>query len=323
MLAFLAISFAAIAVNAQYGSNTANDAPSYQQPSYSNGPIYYPPVVYDSHFYWDYDSREHHAKSKQKMAPKNNWLFQGAHESRLTCQPFRDSQKQRSTHQSSATPSSTEDSPHSSSATETRRTSTFSSVSPRVRSVRYLYFPVRRNSTLDVRTAYTAAAGTSAGLVADCDRRDNRFIGPVINFNFTSLDFSVNVPVREVACIGLDKLPIVGTLTDKIVTAAGTGLAIGLNNGSLDIDDLFGRKKRDTAAEATTVAPAIVTDAAATVTEVAASGTTPELTSAEAAVASIDLSDGLSKEEAALIKDPKTAIKVGLAGIAKVLGSVF
>ncbi|CAI2355003.1 unnamed protein product [Caenorhabditis sp. 36 PRJEB53466] len=313
MLALLAVSLAVTTVTAQYGAS--NDAPA---SSYPTGPIYAPPIVFDDR-YWEFDSRERHHKKCPDLRTYLGTL-PGIPEQAFYPPIIR--------------------------YARFGRTLTALVVCDRDPKNTNVLF-ARRNETRDIRSARVAAFGTTAGLSLTCDRNERRYIGTVIDS--TESDFSNDVKITQFTCLGLNNVPFVGLqveLTNKEIAQIISGVlaASGTRRKREAVEEATTEAVTDAATDAATdvttdattdaatdaatdVTTDVTTDAATdATTDAATNAATDAATDAPATAASIesiDLTDGLSKEEAALVKDPLTAVQVAIANIAKLLGRVL
>ncbi|EGT55310.1 hypothetical protein CAEBREN_15524 [Caenorhabditis brenneri] len=213
MLAFLALSVAITTVSAQYGA--ANSPPA-AQPSYSSN-VYYPPVIYDSH-YWDYGSRERHHKECPKLTTYVG-SFPGIPDEAFYPPVIRYIK-------------------------EGRKTTALVVCDRNVKNFNGLF--ARRNSSVDIRAAYFVALGTTAAFTLTCNRDERRYEGLVVDLADPD-DFSKKVEVTQVTCVGLDKTPIGLEIEQGL-----PGLVLTIQ-GALEVlyTPAPGRKKREAAEEVT------------------------------------------------------------------------
>ncbi|PIC26950.1 hypothetical protein B9Z55_019363 [Caenorhabditis nigoni] len=308
MLVFLALSVAVSAVSASYGSGS-----SYNRPSYSSNPVYYPPAVYDSH-YWDYSSRERHHKECPKIT-----TFAG---------------------QLPGIPAEAFYPPVIRYVKYGKNVHALISCDKDPKNVNFLF--ARHNSSRDVRQTNLIAMGSTAGVVVKCDRDERRYEGVAIDLYDTD-DFSKTVDVTQVTCMGLDQ-SAVGLILELAVREFSSEIFAFMdfvdffNTGVPAVPDLPVRRKRDVSevstsapAEETTDAPTTGADANNEVTETpsAAAAVTDEATENSTAgsadvseAAKSDVTDAPDTTEAPAHGSPE-AVKQAAAKLGAILGRIF
>ncbi|CAL2045028.1 unnamed protein product [Caenorhabditis brenneri] len=207
MLAFLALSVAVTTVSAEYGA--ANNPPA-AQPSYSSN-VYYPPVIYDSH-YWDYGSRERHHKECPKLTTYVG-SFPG-----IPTEAFYP--------------------PVIRYIKEGKKTTALVVCDRNVKNFNGLF--ARYNSSVDIRAAHFVALGTTAAFTLTCNRDERRFEGLVVDMA-DLVDFSKKVEITQVTCVGLDKTPV-GLKVEEIIRE---DLILPIASALNDLLATTGRKKRE------------------------------------------------------------------------------
>ncbi|UMM35251.1 hypothetical protein L5515_007969 [Caenorhabditis briggsae] len=317
MLVFLALSVAVSAVSATYGSGS-----TYNRPSYSSNPVYYPPAVYDSH-YWDYSSRERHHKECPKIT-----TFAG---------------------QLPGIPAEAFYPPVIRYVKYGRNVHALISCDKDPKNVNFLF--ARHNSSRDVRQTNLIAMGSTAGVVVKCDRDERRYEGIAIDL-YDEDDYSKTVDVTQVTCMGLDNSAI-GLLLELAVREFSTEIFAFMNfvdffNTGVPAAPVIPpvRRKRDvsdvsTSAPAEETANDITAEATdAPTTGAAANNEVTETPSAPAAVtdkdtenstaasddvseaAKYDVTDAPDTTEAPAPGSPE-AVKQAAAKLGAILGRIF
>uniref|UniRef100_A0A1I7U777 Uncharacterized protein n=1 Tax=Caenorhabditis tropicalis TaxID=1561998 RepID=A0A1I7U777_9PELO len=309
MLVVLAISLAVSTVSAQYGGGAANNPPA-AQPSYSSNNIYYPPAVYDSH-YWDYSSRERDDKQCPQLTTYVG-EFPGIPDEAFYPPVIRYVKYGR------------------------RRTALIA-CDRSVKSINILF--ARYNSSRDIRKSHLVALGSTAGVTLSCDRDERRYEGIVIDLKDNNTanggDFSKKVEITQLTCLGLDKT-VVG-----IVAELGVKLLANNVAAYMDERDFFGpaaaaRKKREAVADETPVAettetPEVtenVTEGAVETTQAAVQNTDVPSVVTENVVQNTDApaavtDSNTSGSAAAPAPGTAEAIKASIANLGKILGQIF
>uniref|UniRef100_A0A8R1DQD5 Major sperm protein n=1 Tax=Caenorhabditis japonica TaxID=281687 RepID=A0A8R1DQD5_CAEJA len=334
MLSLFAISFVVASASAQYGaSNSAPSAGSY--------PVYYPPFIH--HSYWSSSSSESRERHHRKCPKLQTYLgtLPGVPEQAFYPPVIRYARYGR---EETALVVCDRDE-KSLNILFARRNS-----SRDLRTANIAAFGTTAGTTLTCDRRRRRYVGTVLNFENPTnyqgDREITQFVClgldkvPVVGLTVDALNKQIALVVKSVIAASSDSTRKKREVADEEAQTSTTAQPEETTTEEVEVVEKEEEKEEETTTETTSTEAAVTKDAETTTTEAEVSeeetdsaetdaastdastnAPTDEVT--EANVSSIDLSDGLSPEEAAQIKTPADAVKVAVANIVNVLKSIL